>query len=61
MIVDFKFQPKQFVRITAYGLNCSGRISRCMATMAGNQYECEYAINSEIKVGPFYEDELEAA
>lgn len=60
MIIDFKFSPKQFVKITAYGLNCYGRVARCLYTPAGNQYDTEYALDGKIQVGPFYEDELEA-
>lgn len=57
--INFKFEPRQHVLVTAYGLDCRGRIQRLIYTLAGVQYEVEYAIDSQIKVGPFYEDELE--
>ena len=59
--VIFHFHPGQSVRITAYGLNCSGTVQRCMwLPRNGMSYEVEYALSSEIKLREFYNDQLEA-
>lgn len=61
MKVDFKFDPKQRVKIVAYGLGCEGRIYRCYVSgNSGIFYDVEYVIDGEIKQRDFYEDDLEA-
>lgn len=59
MIVDFKFEPKQRVLITACGLNCEGRVMRAFVNISGMIfYDVRYALNGEIKEGDFLEDDL---
>ena len=60
MIVSFKYEPKQHVTVNAFGLNCAGRVIRCLfSVQSGKLYDVEYAINGEIKTGQFWEDDLQ--
>lgn len=59
IIVEFKFAPRQYVSVSAYGLNYQARVQRCFFDGKYNQYEVEYAYDGKITVGPFMEDELE--
>ena len=61
MNVEFKFSPKQKVKILAYGLDCNGRIQRCYVNCSGHIfYDVEYALDGDIKGRDFFEDDLEA-
>lgn len=61
MNVEFKFPPKQKVKILAYGLDCNGRIQRCYVNCSGHIfYDVEYALDGDIKGRDFFEDDLEA-
>ena len=61
MIVEFKFEPRQRVTITACGLNCEGRVMRAFVNISGMIfYDVRYALNSEIKEHDFLEEDLRA-
>ena len=57
--VDFKFDYCDFVTINIFGLDCEGRVCRCVYDAGDKIYDVHYAINGELKRGEFYEDELE--
>lgn len=57
--VSFRFSPNEMVKIIVGGLNCEGRVIRCIKTDGEmNVYDCDYYMNSEIKHRQFYEDEI---
>lgn len=56
----FKFQPHQSVKVKAYSLHYSARILRCIWDGRSHVYQCDYAVDGEIRSREFFEDELEA-
>lgn len=59
MIVDFKFQPMDFVTIKVFGINYMGRINFVMFNGFQKKYDCSYAGDSgNFKSDLFLEDEL---
>lgn len=60
MQVDFKFRYGEYVTIKVFGLNCEGRIVRCIHDSDENIYDVQYAMESTLNRAEFYEDELEA-
>ena len=54
----FKFKPLQYVHIHHFGLNCDGRVIRCIQEAGPNLYSVDYCLESTVKRGEFYEDEL---
>jgi hypothetical protein len=54
----FKFTPLQFVTIHVFGLNCEGRVLRCIQKSGPNAYEVEYCLNGDLKRWEFHEDEI---
>ena len=61
MNIEFKFSPKERVKITSYGLNCEGRVHRCYVNCSGHIfYDVEYALHGKIEGRDFFEDDLES-
>lgn len=59
--IVFQFEPHQHVRITAYGLNYSARVIRCLHTGGiQNIYGCDFASDGKIEYREFFEDEVSA-
>ena len=57
---DFKFRPRDWVKITFGGVNYRGRIVQCKWAAAGSSYQVEYVNDcAEFKEGEFLGDELE--
>lgn len=59
MNVQFKFDYCDFVTIKVFGLDCEGRVVRCINDAGDNIYDVQYAINGELRRAEFYEDEIE--
>jgi hypothetical protein len=58
----FAFEPRQHVRVVAFGLGYPGRVTQCVLRPLGRMiYEVEYAADGDLHVREFDGDELEAA
>lgn len=60
MIVDFKFEPRQYVMIIGYQLNHPGRIISCTKAVNEITYYVEFAHDGKMDTMHVTEDQLEA-
>lgn len=60
MQVETKFDPGDWIQITAYGLGYQGRISRISFGGASGRiiYEVEYTVDGGFAAREFFEDEI---
>lgn len=58
MQVDFKFEPLQRVKISAYDLHYSARILKCSYDGHTKNYLVEYAADGKLLDQTFFEDQL---
>lgn len=60
LMVDFKFQPNDYVFVTLFNLKYMGRVDSCIYEVVGVLYDVRYADDSgELKFGKFSADELQ--